>query len=286
MRFVLQVTVLLLLISLVGCGSGSSNSGNGQGSLIPPAVSVAPATVTLPTGGNQTFTATVIHNNNTAVTWSVKEAAGGTIDANGNYVAPNAAGTYHVVATSVVDTTKFATAAITVVPPVTISPTTATVVAGGIQTFTAQVAGVASTAVNWSVKEAGGGSINANGQYTAPATPGTYHVVVANQANTNQTATATVTVVPNPLVISPTATNVSVGGTVKFSATFNGVATTAINWSVQEGTAGGTIDANGNYTAPVVAGTYHVIATSKADATKQVSATVTAQAGGIVGTVQ
>ncbi len=45
-------------------------------------------------------------------------------------------------------------------------------------------------------------------------------------------------------------------------------------WTVQEGPSGGTISSNGVYTAPSVPGTYHVVATSRADPTKGGSATV------------
>ena len=48
-----------------------------------------------------------------------------------------------------------------------------------------------------------------------------------------------------------------------------------MNWSVQEGSAGGTVDQAGNYTAPGVAGTFHVVATSQADTSKSAVATVT-----------
>lgn len=46
------------------------------------------------------------------------------------------------------------------------------------------------------------------------------------------------------------------------------------SWSVQEGPAGGTVTSSGMYTAPPVSGTYHVIATNKADPTKTGTATV------------
>jgi hypothetical protein len=79
-------------------------------------VTISPENVTLNTGGTQTFTATVTGTTNTAVTWSVQEGdAGGTITTTGGvYTAPNTAGTYHVVATSQDDPTKFATATVTV----------------------------------------------------------------------------------------------------------------------------------------------------------------------------
>jgi hypothetical protein len=68
------------------------------------------------------------------------------------------------------------------------------------------------------------------------------------------------------------------GATFNFTATVSGAASgqsTAVTWSVQEGAAGGTIDANGKYTAPSTPGTYHVVATSVADATIAATATVT-----------
>jgi len=50
-----------------------------------------------------------------SVSWSVSEGAtGGTITTAGAYTAPAAAGTYHVVATSVADSSATATATVTV----------------------------------------------------------------------------------------------------------------------------------------------------------------------------
>ncbi len=85
------------------------------------AVTVSPTTPTLLTNGTQTFTATVTGSANTAVTWSVQEGAtGGAITTGGVYTAPAAAGTYHVIATSVADTGKSATATVAVTSNVAI----------------------------------------------------------------------------------------------------------------------------------------------------------------------
>jgi chitinase len=66
-------------------------------------------------GDTQDLTATVTNAPNNAVTWSVVEgSAGGTVNNSGRYIAPAVRGTYHVKATSVYDTTKSATATITV----------------------------------------------------------------------------------------------------------------------------------------------------------------------------
>jgi hypothetical protein len=70
--------------------------------------------------------------NNGAVTWSVQESFGGTIDSTGLYTAPrDAEGTFHVVATSKADLTAVGMAAAVVpVPQVTISPATVTLAPG------------------------------------------------------------------------------------------------------------------------------------------------------------
>ena len=75
--------------------------------------------------------------------------------------------------------------------------------------------------------------------------------------------------------ILPSTATVPEGGSLTFLASFSGVATTTVTWSVQEGTAGGSITSSGVYTAPNTLGTYHVVATSAADATTTASAVVT-----------
>ncbi|MBI4913125.1 MAG: hypothetical protein HY823_10340 [Acidobacteria bacterium] len=115
MRTFLASSVLTLLAFLAfGCGGGG---GGGTSSPPPPTitVSVSPATSQVGTGGNVTFAATVTGTTNTAVTWSVVQSGGGTITAQGLYTAPaSATGTFHVEAKSQADTTKTATAAVTV----------------------------------------------------------------------------------------------------------------------------------------------------------------------------
>ena len=78
--------------------------------------------------------------------------------------------------------------------------------------------------------------------------------------------------------ISPPAASVQTGGTQQFMATVTGTTNTAVNWTVQEGTAGGMVSTSGLYTAPATTGAYHVIATSAADTSKSASATVTVSA--------
>ena len=71
---------------------------------------------------------------------------------------------------------------------------------------------------------------------------------------------------PNVLDVEPATYVVPIGRSQIFAAAGG------TGWSVMEGDAGGSVDVNGNYTAPLVAGTYHVVAT---DGTDQGVATVT-----------
>src|SRR5262245_2178766 len=61
--------------------------------------------------------------------------------------------------------------------------------------------------------------------------------------------------------IAPGFVSLVQGGTQSFTATVIGTTNTAVNWSVQEGNAGGTITSTGMYTAPNTAGTFHITAT-------------------------
>jgi len=267
-----KLWLLALILSgpylLIGCG--------GQDSRPKVGVTVQPPSATVLLGAPQPFMAVVTGTTDLAVTWSVKEGAtGGSIDNQGNYSAPQVAGTYHVIATSIADQTKSGSATITVPVAVNVSPNPATVFLGAKQTFTATVAGTNNLAVTWSVQEgAAGGSIDNQGNYSAPQVPGTYHVIATSVADPTQSATATVTVPPVSVTVSPDPATVFLGAAQAFTATVSAT-NTAVTWRVQEAAAGGSIDSQGNYTAPQVVGTYHVIATSLADTSKSGSATIT-----------
>lgn len=76
------------------------------GSAAPVIVTVGPPSASVAAGATQAWTASVSGNANQSVTWSVDGVQGGnttlgTIDANGNYIAPNASGSHTITATSV-----------------------------------------------------------------------------------------------------------------------------------------------------------------------------------------
>jgi len=76
-------------------------------------VTISPATATLSPGGTQTFTATVDGVAGANVTWSIQELRGGSISG-GTYEAPLKTGFYHVIATSVADSSANTSATISV----------------------------------------------------------------------------------------------------------------------------------------------------------------------------
>jgi len=120
----------------------------------------------------------------------------------------------------------------------TVTPDTANVVAGGTQSF-AVSQGTSNTAVAWSVDEGpSGGSIPADGAYTAPRIRGTYHVRAISTANRNKFGTATVNVTGTlALVAGEVGGPGSIDGTgpaARFSGPFSVASDTAGNLYVAD----------------------------------------------------
>ena len=177
-------------------------------------------------------------------------------------------------------------------PPVviSISPTSATVITGGTQQFTATLQNTSNTAVTWQVNGGTGGNattgrISSSGLYTGPGTvpnPATVTVTAVSQADPSKSASALVTVVtqaPVNVTISPTSATVPTGGTQQFTATVQNTSNTAVTWSAT----GGAVSPSGLYTAPNSAGTYSVTATSVADSSKTAFSVVTVSSAGACG---
>lgn len=272
------------LVSLIACAAKVDSTG-GLPAAQTVSVAVDPGSATLYTGQATQFAAAVTGTADLLVTWKVDETGGGTVDQNGMYTAPTAAGSYHVRAVSHAQPEISGVAAVTVVVPpagtVVISPKSTSVTAGGTVTFTAAVTGLASSAVTWKVQEASGcGSVSTSGVYAAPTAAATCHVVATSSADPSKTDVATVTVTavtPPAITLSPTSQTVNACKTFQFTARVTGSSDTAVVWSVSEGTAGGSVTAAGLYTAPSTAGTYHVVATAHVSSSVVATATVTVQ---------
>ena len=162
-----------------------------------------------------------------------------------------------------------------------VTPKAAEASAGGTLVFAATVTGTIETGVVWEVVEAGGGAVDGAGVYTAPGAAGTFHVRATSRADAQRQATAVVTVTAPPpppaavaVTVSPVSGSALACQTLRLSASVANSTDTAVTWSVQEGAAGGAVSADGVYTAPASAGTYHVVATSHADPTRRAIATI------------
>ena len=178
----------------------------------------------------------------------------------------------------------------TPVPVITVSlqPSTGAVNTGASLPFTATVSGSSNTSVTWTVTGAAGGTISAAGLYTAPTTLGTASATASVEARSaadpSKAATAVVTV--NRVVavsINPSVTpTIGVGATFQFSGQVSGATDAAITWSVEGGSANGTISQAGLYTAPATVGTYTVRATSQADPAATTTRNINVATGGTV----
>jgi hypothetical protein len=137
------------------------------------------------------------------VQWSVNDVPGGnsivgTITSNGTYLSPaglRTSATYTIKATSSADASKYGSAAITVLPRVTISlnvlSSSVALLPGQTYQFHAAVTGPTDTSVTWSAQQ---GAIDAAGLYRAPAGDFSPDKVTAtSNANPRRFAAATVT---------------------------------------------------------------------------------------------
>jgi hypothetical protein len=206
-RLLLPAVAAALFVA--ACGSCKSSNPSppppqNQGPPSPVGVVVSPHRATTSPGQTVSFLADVTGGptgHSSAVTWSVREQNGGTIDAAGKYTAPVLAGTFHVVAVSAADGSKEDVATVVVAPPgatVAIAPRDLVLGPGASAMFSATVSALKpgqSTGVAWSIEEgAAGGTIDSTGKYTAPAAGGTYHVVATSSADATRSSSATVAV--------------------------------------------------------------------------------------------
>jgi hypothetical protein len=219
-------------------------------------VSLSPSTATRAVNHSVTLTVQVTGTSNTGVAWSVNGVAGGNTTfgqicavatnpcqtvMSGNvsqvdYMAPGAIplpNPVTVQATSAADTTKSATAQITVINHVLVSvqPGNVTLAPLAVQGFTASVLGTTNQSVVWQIQGAactsGGvcGAINANGIYTAPhgaPSPDTLHVVAISSDDTSQAGAANVAIAGGADILSLHPASVYEGGAEGFTLRVDG----------------------------------------------------------------
>jgi hypothetical protein len=252
------------------------------GLTVPPppiSISLGPANTNLTVSQTQQFTATITGSSNMGVSWTLTPPVG-TIT-NGLYTAPATiavAQNVTVTATSVADSTKSATAVISLTPPVsmTLGPATTSLSVSQTQQFTATITGSSNMGVSWTLTPPVG--TITNGLYTAPATIAVAQNVIVTAtsvADSTKSATALIGLTPPiSITLGPTNASLTASQTQQFTATVIGSSSTGVSWMLTP--AVGTI-ANGLYTAPAMiaaAQNVTVTATSLADSTKSSTATI------------
>lgn len=316
------VLALVLGGCLTGCGGG------GPAATLPPppppaiSVSISPQSASVLLGNAQTFTATVTNTMNPAVTWSVNGVPGGssstgTVNNSGTYTAPAdlpSATVLQVTATSVADSSKSATAQITVTSDVAIAitPPAASVELGATLPFRAAITtnGHPDASVRWSLSgavcPAACGSVDLNGNYTAPAvlpSPTTVTLTAQSAADPSKQASTTITITSDFTLQLAAPQNVPAGSTATIVATMTPAAgsnpSSILSWTLSgpgcsatacgtltvvttQGAGGSVIQDTATYTAPTTApnpNTVTVTVTPQADPTKKAQATMAVQPG-------
>lgn len=186
----------------------------------PVVVTLIPNAASVTTGDALDLLADVQNSVNPNVTFSVVEPEGGSVDANGTYLAPGVPGVYHVIATSAADPTKSATATLNVFPEPRIdafnaSPTSVDI--GGATTLEATFEGGDGT-----MSPTPGPVISGVPAVVHPDTSTIYKLVVENGAGRVATADTAVAVNPVDVEIGSGPTTVTVGRTAAFTVAVTG----------------------------------------------------------------
>ena len=285
-------------------------------------VSLTPTSSSVLLGNSQAFAATVTNTTNTSVSWSVNgipngSTSTGTITTAGLYTAPAdlpSPVTVNVTATSQADTTKSATAQLTITSDIAISlsPPNAGVELGATQGFRAAISssGHPDTTLRWSISGAtcpsACGTVDSSGNYTAPGilpSPATATLTAQSVADPSKQASAAISITSSFTLQVTAPQSVPAGGSASIVATMTPIPgsspSTILSWSLSgpgcssttcgtltvvttQGSGGtGTAD-TATYTAPGTPpnpDTVTVSVTPQADPTKKAQATMAVQSG-------
>jgi hypothetical protein len=144
-----------------------------------------------------------------------------------------------------------------------VRPAAATLAPGGTQQFALTPA---SASVAWTVQEPSGGAVTATGLYTAPSTPGVFHVVATSLSATGVSASATVTVDSGVAIAATSPVSVSACDPVQLVATVTGSTNRGVVWTAPADC--GTVTPAGLFTSLRGTGSCLVTAAAAADRTK------------------
>ncbi len=246
---------------------------------------VNPSAVTVPGGGTYQFTASGSWSDGSSATPTVDwTATGGTISAQGEYVAGTVPGTYRVIGKQRGGTladTSVVTVAAPQLESLVLTPSVVSVEAGQTQAFSVTASWTdGSAALPTLAWTPSGGTITAGGAFTAGSAPGTYRLIVRDQAATVADTSFITVTSPAPMlqavVISPASVALAVNDQQQFFVsgvwTNGGTGVPQVTWS----TTGGAVSAAGLYTAGSTPGQFLVIAREPTSGTAD-TAVVTVQ---------
>jgi hypothetical protein len=219
-------------------------------------VALSPGTATLAGNHRITLTAQVLGSTNIAVTWTVNGLLNGRgtvgqicvvasnpcqpLPAGNNlhvdYQAPDAIPTPNPVtvrATSVADSTRSATAQLTIInhDVVTVLPSSVTLAPLAVQQFSATVLGASNQSVVWQIQgvacSVAGvcGAIDANGIYTAPGSapsPNSFTIVAVSSDDPSQSGSANLTIGTGANILALHPASVYAGGVNGFTLRVDG----------------------------------------------------------------
>jgi hypothetical protein len=250
--------------------------------LQPASVVPSPSVVSMDHGAVQVFTAVVTGSTgDTTVTWSTSS---GTINPmTGFYTAPlSGAGPATITARSNGDTTKSATATVTLNPVVvSMLPGAASITQGGTLQFVVGITGIVSPSLIFAVDGIVGGNavvgtISPAGLYTAPvASTGMRVISMWPASDPTKVVGSIITVnAPVTVTVAPQVITIDHGVVQPFTASVGGTTgDTSVSWSAS---VGGIDPTTGVFTAPAAgAGPVTITATSNLDGTRKGTATVT-----------
>lgn len=251
-------------------------------------IDVSPSAVSLFTGDSRQLQASVEADAGVpnTVMWRSSNPSVASVS-NVGVVTGLASGTAMVTAMSTVDTTKQASAIVTVrsAPVVSIAPASVTLTLNQQRQLVASVqadAGV-STAVTWRSEQPDVVSVTSNGLVTAVAI-GTVRIVATSVADTSRHAFATIVVAPIVRSISLNAASMAIAPAETRSliatVTADSGASTAVLWR-SSNAAVATVSGTGAVTGLAV-GTTTITALAAGDTTKVTSASVTVRAAPVV----
>jgi hypothetical protein len=169
-------------------------------------------------------------------------------------------------------------------PKLFVTPPVTTAEVGATVAFSART-NEGDSSFDWTASD---GTIDANGTFTAPSTPGTVTVTATTRRILSGSATVTVKCPAGQVVfdgecrtisvtVAPGTATLAPGATQQFSATVSNTTNQAVTWTASAGS----ITTGGFYTAPTQPGAYTISARSKEDATKVGTASVTVAPPGV-----